>query len=63
VSITTERTGLPSNAAERAFAVRKARVAEDDRRVHTALDGLSERYRSERVRGTGPASTTPASTR
>src|SRR5688500_14474082 len=50
MSITTPRTTLPPDAATRAFAARTAQTAEDDRRVRAALDGLSERYRSERVR-------------
>jgi hypothetical protein len=50
MSITTPRTTLPPDAATRAFAARTARTAEDDRRVRAALDVLSERYRSERVR-------------
>ena len=50
MSITTHRSTLPRDAAERAFAARTARMAEDDRRARAALDGLSERYRSERVR-------------
>jgi hypothetical protein len=50
MSITTNRTTLPPDAANRAFAARTARIADDDRRIRAALDGLSERYRSERVR-------------
>lgn len=50
MTTTTHRTALPPDAAERALAVRTARMAEDDRRVRSALDALSERYRSERVR-------------